>query len=137
MRMHSTAKSNADRKMRLRCDSRYLVHVVGAGVSGLACRLGMRPLTYLRTYAPRTYVPEDAVGVWVFLREEHATDDQARHQPAHVHEVVDEGREADADLLGVRAGAGARVELGLGPGLRAGASTRVRVGVRVMGYRAR
>ena len=25
VRMHSTAKSTADRKMRLRCDSRYLV----------------------------------------------------------------------------------------------------------------
>ena len=105
--------------------------------AGLACRLGMRPLTYLRTYAPRTYVPEDAVGVGVFLREEHATDDQARHQPAHVHEVVDEGREADADLLGVKAGAGARVELGLGLGLGAGASARETVGVRVVGYRAR
>ena len=137
VRMHNTAKSTADRKMRLRCDSRYLVHVVGGGVSRVPYRLGMWPLTHLRTYVPRTYVPEDAVGVGVFLREEHATDDQARHQPAHVHEVVDEGREADADLLGVKAGAGARVELGLGLRLGAGASARERVGVRVVGYRAR
>eukprot|EP00964_Phaeocystis_antarctica_P161285 scaffold133299_cov68-Phaeocystis_antarctica.AAC.5 len=28
----------------------------------------------------------------------HATDDEARHQPAHMHEVVDERREADADV---------------------------------------
>ena len=34
----------------------------------------------------------------------HSADDEARHQPAQVHEVVDEGREADADLLGVGAG---------------------------------
>ena len=34
----------------------------------------------------------------------HSADDEARQQPAHVHEVVDEGREADADLLGVGAG---------------------------------
>ena len=67
----------------------------------------------------------------------HSADDEARQQPAHVHEVVDEGREADADLLGVKAGAGARVELGLGLGLGAGASARERVGVRVVGYRAR
>ena len=52
VRMHNTAKSTADRKMRLRCDSRYLVHVVGGGVSRVAYRLGMWPLTYLRTYAP-------------------------------------------------------------------------------------
>ena len=67
----------------------------------------------------------------------HSADDEARQQPAHVHEVVDEGREADADLLGVKAGAGGRVELGMGLGLRAGASARERVGVRVVGYRAR
>ena len=41
------------------------------------------------------------MGVGVLLREEHAPDDQARYQPAHVHEVIHEGREADADLLGV------------------------------------
>ena len=32
VRMHSTAKSTADRKTSLRCDLRYLVHVVGGGV---------------------------------------------------------------------------------------------------------
>ena len=46
VRMHSTAKSNADRKMRLRCDSRYLVHVGGrAWLADWACG-------HLRTYAP-------------------------------------------------------------------------------------
>ena len=32
VRMHSTAKSTVDRKTSLRCDLRYLVHVVGGGV---------------------------------------------------------------------------------------------------------
>lgn len=54
-----------------------------------------------------------------------------------MHEVVYEGREADADLVGVRAVAGARVGLGLGLGLRAGAGSGVRVGARVIGDRAR
>eukprot|EP00964_Phaeocystis_antarctica_P107243 scaffold71990_cov65-Phaeocystis_antarctica.AAC.14 len=52
VRMHSTAKSTADRKMRLRCDSRYLVHVAGGRVRRLAYG---GPLTCLRTlHTPRT-----------------------------------------------------------------------------------
>jgi hypothetical protein len=74
VRMHKTAKSTADRKMRLRCDSRYLVHVVGGGVRRLTYRWGTWP--YLHIYV--LYVPENAVGVGVFLGEEQATDDQAR-----------------------------------------------------------
>ena len=60
------------------------------------------------------------MGVGVLLREEHAPDDQARYQPAHVHEVIHEGREADADLLGVRAGSWARVRAGVRAGVREG-----------------
>ena len=54
------------------------------------------------------------MGVGVLLREEHAPDDQARYQPAHVHEVIHEGREADADLLGVSAGSWREARAGAG-----------------------
>ena len=71
------------------------------------------------------HVPEDAVGVGVFLGEEHATNDEAREQPAHVHEVIYERREADAYLLGVRAGAGAEGRAGFRVRVWAGARAGV------------
>ena len=54
------------------------------------------------------------MGVGVLLREEHAPDDQARYQPAHVHKIIHEGREADADLLGGRAGSWGEAKAGAG-----------------------